>query len=260
MARRPSLSPSKLTCYLACPHRYYWTYESQQGQWFLKARSYYSFGISLHRALENFHKAGDTGLDVTETLLGALEENWVDAGYASVDQMQAAFGEGKAILERYAEERGATSEGKVLFVERHLKKPMGEWDLIGRADRIDELDDGTIEIVDYKSGRGLVSEDELANDVAMNAYSLMVRDQFPGRNIAATLYSLRSGEKVKHAFTEEELDEFAFAVRELGDKVRNHYWEEFKPRPKNLCKTCEFISLCKRDPEFAAEVAGILAS
>lgn len=258
MARKPSLSPSKLSCYLACPHKYYWTYESQQGQWFLRQRGYFSFGLSLHRALEEFHRGGGQGVDVAQTLLSAYEENWLDSGYGSADEMQAAFGEGKAILAHYAEsEAGARSSGKVIHVEKNLRKEMGEWNLIGRADRIDELEDGTIEVVDYKSGRREVDEESIARDIAMSAYALMVQDLFPERTISARIIALRSeGAPVRHKFTSEELDEFAFSVRELGDTVRNHYWEEFRPRPKSLCRTCEFITLCKRDPEFAAGTLG----
>lgn len=258
MPRRPTLSPSKLSCYLACPHKYYWTYESQQGQWFLRSRGYFSFGLSLHRALQEFHKTGGTGIATTGALLSAFEENWLDAGYGSADEMQAAFGEGKAILTRYAEEEsGAQSAGTVIHVEKNLKKSMGEWDLVGRADRIDELDDAGIEVVDYKSGRSGVTEEIVATDIAMSAYALMVQDLFPERPISARIIALRGqGPPVRHRFSPGELSEFEFSVRELGDTIRNHYWEEFRPIPKALCATCEFLTLCKRDPEFAA---GILA-
>lgn len=254
MARRPTLSPSKLSCYLACPHRYYWTYESGQGQWFLKTRSYYAFGLSLHRALEAFHATGESGLPSTETLLAAFDEKWIDAGYASADEMQAAYGEGKEILERFAESAaGAASRGKVLHVEKSLRKEMGEWDLIGRADRIDEVDDAIV-VVDYKSGRTQVTPHDVAEDIAMGCYALMTRDLYPGRPVAATLYALRSGAEATHTFSDPELDEIAFAVRELGDRVRTHYWEEFHPKPKGLCASCEFAVLCRRDPEYVSQL------
>ncbi len=261
MARKPSLSPSKLTCYLACPHKYYWTYESPHGQWFLKAHSYFSFGQSLHRALETFHKSHGVGVPVQESLAGALEESWIDSGYSSADEMQAAFGEAKQILESYAEDfvtgtQGVDPGAEVLFIEKSLRKPMGVWDLIGRADRIDLLSvEGvrTVDIVDYKSARSGVTSEEVATDIAMSCYALMVRDLFPGDRIRTTIHALKSKEKASHDFSEEELDEFAFSVRELGDTIRNHHWEEFHPRSKRLCTTCEFISLCRKDPDFASD-------
>jgi hypothetical protein len=33
-------------------------------------------------------------------------------------------------------------------------------------------------------------------------------------------------------------------------------WEERTPIVRRLCPTCDFLALCQRDPEFAAELAG----
>lgn len=252
MPRRPTLSPSKLACYLACPHRYYWTYESDKGQWFLRARSYFSFGLSLHRTLEEFHRGREVGVPTAEQILSTYDEKWIDAGYGSAEDMANAYGEGKEILQRIAEEEAAAPlAGTVLQIEKSLRKAMGEWDLVGRADRIDELEDGTICVVDYKSGRSHVDEEQIAKDIAMGAYALMTRDLYPDRQVAATIHALRSGEKATHRFSNEELDEFAFAVQELGDRIRNHHWEEFLPQPKPLCAGCDFLSLCRKVPAYA---------
>ncbi len=259
MARRPTLSPSKLTCYLACPHKYYWTYESAHGQWFLKSHSYFSFGLSLHRALETFHRNAGAGVDVREALLGALDENWIQSGYGSADEMQAAFGEAKAILGGIADDlEESRSEGvdlgvRVLFIEKSLRKSMGEWDLIGRADRIDLIDSietPVVNIVDYKSSRAGILAEEVANDVAMSSYALMVRDLFPGHQIRATIHALQSKETAHFDWTDEGLDEFEFSVRELGEAIRNHHWDEFHPVPKRLCATCDFVSLCRKSPHY----------
>jgi RecB family exonuclease len=257
VARRPTLSPSKITCYLACPQQYYWTYVNPRGKWYLRTRSTYSFGLSLHRVLERFYDEREQGVTTTHQALAALEENWIEAGYSSAEEMQEALGEGKAILSQYLEEiEMRPVEGKTLHVEYRLKHPMGEWDLIGRADRIVEREDGAIDVFDYKSGRRDVSPEEVATDIAMCAYAAMLRPQYLDRPIQATLIPLRGGEPATHRFTGEELDEFLFACRELGDRILNHEWAEVEPLPKALCPHCDFIKLCARDPRYAEMAAG----
>ncbi|MBW7928955.1 MAG: PD-(D/E)XK nuclease family protein [Fimbriimonadaceae bacterium] len=103
MARKPTLSPSRISTYLACPVKYRWTYVDSRGHWYARAKSYYSFGLTLHRVLEAFHSSGDRGVPTAHEAIAAMEENWMDAGYSSPDEMADAIGEGKQILERYAE-------------------------------------------------------------------------------------------------------------------------------------------------------------
>lgn len=254
--RRPSLSPSKITCYLACPQQYYWTYVNPRGKWYLRTRSTYSFGLSLHRVLEKFYDTREEGVATTHQALAALEENWIEAGYSSSEEMQEALGEGKAILSQYLEEvESRPIEGKTLFVEHSLKLAMGEWDLIGRADRIIEREDGAIDVLDYKSGRRELTPEDVATDIPMSAYAAMLRSKFPDRPIQATLVPLRGGEPATYRFSSEELDEFVFSVGELGNQILNHEWAELEPRPKALCSGCDFIKLCARDPRYQEELA-----
>lgn len=256
MTRRPTLSPSKITCYLACPQQYYWTYVNPRGKWYLRTKSAYSFGLSLHRVLERFYDEREQGVATTHQALAALEETWIEAGYSSAEEMQEALGEGKAILSHYLEEVDVRPfEGNTLHVEFRLKQPMGEWDLIGRADRIVERPDGAIDLFDYKSGRRLVNPEDVATDIAMSAYAAMARSVFPGRQIQGTLIPLRGGEPATHLFTDSELDEFLFAVRELGDRILNHEWAELEPVPKAICKGCDFLKLCLRDVRYVEALA-----
>src|SRR5579862_10058155 len=172
--RKPSLSPTKLSIYLACPVKYRWTFIDDRGKLYLRAKSYYSFGTTLHRVLERFHSSDDAGVETTDQVMATYEENWIDAGFSSVEEMAEAFHEGKEMLERHVDEiRKRETTAKILFVEKQLKLDMGSFDLTGRIDRIDEHDDGTLEIVDYKTGRDEVTVEDVANDIAMNCYQLL---------------------------------------------------------------------------------------
>src|ERR1051326_5113827 len=149
MSRKPSLSPTKLSTYLACPVKYRWTYVDDRGKWYLRSKSYYSFGSTLHRVLERFHSSDDAGVETTAEALAAYEENWIDAGFSSAEEMAEAYHEGKEILERHVQDFAKReSAARVLYVEKQLRLDMGLFDLTGRIDRIDEHEDGTLEIVD----------------------------------------------------------------------------------------------------------------
>ncbi|AIE87537.1 RecB family exonuclease [Fimbriimonas ginsengisoli] len=252
MARKPTLSPSKITTYLACPVKYRWTYVDDRGKWYLRSKSYYSFGSTLHRVLERFHDTGDAGVNTTEEVMAAYEESWIDAGYASAEELAEAYGEGREILERHVQQATAQPrESKTIFVERQFRHDMGEFALLGRVDRVDEYPDGTLEIVDYKSGRESVEVEDVATDIAMACYQLLLRHKFPGVPIRARIIALRTGHSAAASMTDEEAADFEQTILQLGREILSEEYHELTPVFKPLCLHCDFLPLCRKHPEFA---------
>ena len=168
-----------MTTYLACPMKYLWTYVDARGKWYLKAKSYYSFGSTLHKVLERFHDSGDTGVTTVGDALKVYEESWLEAGYASPEEMQEAFGEGREIVINTIEEELKRDPGvRTVAVEKFLRCDLGPFVLIGRVDRLDQYPDGTLEIVDYKSGRLNVTEDDVKSDLICLKHLDTIVDNF----------------------------------------------------------------------------------
>lgn len=252
VSRKPTLSPTKLSTYLACPSKYAWTYVDPRGKWYLRSKSYYSFGTSLHAVLQRFHDSGDSGVTTTGQAVAALEESWLEAGYSSQDEMMQAMDEGKAIVEKYVEAAlAAPARATTLFVEKTLRADLGPFVLLGRLDRVDERDDGTLEVVDYKSGRSGVTEADVASDLAMCCYQLLLRKAYPGRPVVATIHALRAGSQASASMTDAEAEEFERELVVTGQQVLARNYENLVPVGKALCEGCDFLPLCTRHPEFA---------
>lgn len=257
MSRLPSISPSKITTYLACPVKYRWTYEDSRGKRYLQAKSYYSFGTSLHRVLERFYSAEDNGVETTQEAMAAYEESWIDAGFSSAEEMSESYHEGKEILLHHIEEvKKRETSAKVLAVEKQLKWTTPHFVLTGRIDRLDEHEDGTIEIVDYKSGRDSVDVEDVATDIAMSCYQLLVREAFPDRPVIATIHALRTGDSASYSMPTDKLEHFARDLVKLGNEIVTQEWFDLTPRVKRLCSGCDFVSLCRYHPEFSEAFEG----
>jgi putative RecB family exonuclease len=255
---KPTLSPSKITTYLACPLKYRWTYVDDRGKWYLRAKSHYSFGTTLHRVLERFYASEGRGVETREQLAAIYDESWIEAGFSSADEMAEAYGEGKEMLERHvAEAQFRPTTAHTLYTEKKLKLEFDEFLLIGRVDRIDEHDDGTLEIIDYKSGRASVTEEDVATDIAMAVYQLLLRATHPDRNVIATIVALRTGEKASAHLSDEELASFRRDVHTLGCEIVTNEYHDFVPRLMALCRSCDFLPLCRRHEEFADALAAV---
>ncbi len=245
--RKPSLSPTKITTFLACPDKFYWTYVSDQGRYYLRSKSYFSFGTTLHGVLQRFHDARDQGVQTVDQAVAALEDSWIEAGYNTPGEMAEAMGEGKVILENYIQ-RFETSErdATTIMIERQLRRDMGDFTLIGRLDRVDEHADGTIEVIDYKSGRQSVEPSDIEFDIAMNCYMLLLQQGYPERPIRATIIALRSGDSASVDLDPVRMEEFRADLSELGRIILNQEWEGRVPEYKDLCPSCDFFPLCQR--------------
>lgn len=254
MARKFSLSPTRISTFLACPTKYFWTYLDSRGRYFMRSKSYFSFGTSLHTVLQRFHDSKDTGVESKEQAIAALEESWIDAGYSSSQEMLEALGDGKEVLEAYIERVAASTEvAKTLLIEKFLKYDMGEFILQGKLDRLDELEDGTLEVVDYKSGRSTVTPSDIQGDLAMSIYQFLTQKNYPGKPVRAKIIALRSGDEAFYAMTDEEhvqLEADALKVGEMimsfTERVTGEDAEFDRPEPKSLCPKCDFLPLCQR--------------
>lgn len=231
--------------------KYRYTYVDDRARWLLRAKSYYSFGTTLHRVLQRFHDSGDAGVTTTAEVLAAYEESWIDAGFSSAEEMAEAYGEGKEILERHvAEALARPEEAKTLFVERQLRYDFGDFVLIGRVDRVDEYEDGTLEVVDYKSGRETVVPEDVASDIAMSCYQLLMRHKFPDRPIRARILALRSASSAAYAMSDEEMNQFEQDVAVLARMILSDDLYARKPVRKPMCEFCDFLPACLQDPDF----------
>ncbi len=252
MARKPTLSPSRISTYLACPVKYKWTYLDSQGKFFVRSRSYFSFGSSLHNVLQRFHDSNDAGVSTVNEAIAALEENWITAGYNSPEEASIALAEGREIIEQYVEIQATLGAGaQTLFTEKQLRKDMGDFTLLGRIDRIDELDDGAVDVIDYKSGRESTDENELRNDLAMNCYQLLVRHMYPEKRVFSSIISLKTGHKITIEPTASDLELFESDLVALGTEILNREFEEIEPLPKQICTRCDFLPLCQRSTQFS---------
>ncbi len=209
--------------------------------------------------LQKFHDEGETGVQTKEQAVAALEESWVTAGYSSPEEAQEALAEGRELLEAYIESHLASApEAKTLYVEKQLRKDMGEFVLMGRIDRIDELPDGRIEIVDYKSGRSDTDPNDLLNDIAMNCYHLLLREFMPGKRMLSTIVAVRTGSRTTVEPTPDHLESFRQDIIALGAEILHRDWESLTPVWKDICPECDFIELCKKHPAFVESAGGSL--
>ena len=120
----------------------------------------------------------------------------------------------------------------------------------GRMDRIDQLKDGKIEIVDYKTGKNVPNEKKIKEDLQLSLYALAateIKDGILGKDptdIVLTLYYLEENIKLSTTRTREDIEN---AKTEIVQRVSAIQSSSFACSHSIFCKTCEYQMLCQAD-------------
>jgi putative RecB family exonuclease len=248
-ARKPTklvLSPTRISTYVACPLMYKFVYVDKIAKFYYKPKTAHSFGASLHRALQEFHERGGANAQSAQQLASHFRDAWVSVGYSSFREEQSQFEDGLRILRNYHAD--APPAGTItLLTERQLKHDMGPFSLAGRIDRLDQRPDGSLEVIDYKSGRTSVTEAEVRNDLAMSAYQLLARAKYPGERVLGSILCLRTGVKATVELTSDDVLSVEDEIRSVARKIMTIGPNtEIEPTRKTACSTCDFERLCAK--------------
>ena len=120
--------------------------------------------------------------------------------------------------------------------------------LTGVIDRFDKLDENTYEIIDYKTGKKLPSQDDIDRDLQMSIYNLGLIKRWPHlkeKKIKLSFYYLKHGEKITTSRAEKDLEETKNKIVNLIKDIKQKERENnFPATPTILCNWCGYQNIC----------------
>ncbi|MHB1001892.1 MAG: RecB family exonuclease [Armatimonadota bacterium] len=244
--KKLSLSPTRINAFLECRLKYKFIYTDKIGRFYYQPNPGNAFGGTLHRVLQAFHQPGAEQVPV-ENLLQQYQEAWVASGFADNAQEEEFKAAGERILREY-HASGVQERAKTILAEKMIKWDMDDFVLSGRIDRMDEHADGSLEIIDYKSGRLSSTEEEVKNSLAMSVYQLIAKKLYPDRRIFASIHCLAGGVKASAELNDVELIELEESLRRIASTIMNAV--EYEPNVSDACRGCDFHRLCSKQPWF----------
>ncbi len=243
------LSYSRLSRYEQCPLSFKLHYiDKQQAEPGLPLR----FGKAIHSVLENLvqeHMLDEQNGPLSEDrALELWRSEWASQGLVGVE----VFQEGIEILKRFVRDEGVLDSHDVLALEKEIRLKVGPFTVLGYIDRVNRVDDETIEIVDYKSNRMLFARDEVDNSLQLSIYELAVRQLWPwAKKVKLTFHMLRHGIRQETSRTTEQLDAAIQYVETVGRMTEEA--TEYPARLNSNCVWCDHQQGC---PAYADALRG----
>ncbi len=242
-------TPSKLAAFDDCPRRYRYSYVDRPAPAKGPPWAHNSLGASVHTALRSWYLLAPEKRSV-EALPGLLRATWVAEGYRDDVQERAMFAQALEWLEAYV--AGLDPADDPVGVERYVAAKTRTLALNGRADRIDRRGDELV-IVDYKTGRSELSDDDARGSRALALYAFAASRVFRRACSTVELHHLPTGTVAAHRHTEESLarhlSRAEATARDILDAEKSVAAgadpdQAYPTRPGALCSWCDFRRSC----------------
>lgn len=233
-----TFSYSQLETFKKCPLQYKYRYLLQ-----IPARPHHalSFGRSLHLTLEQFHRREMLGEKLSlAQLLDIYNQAFIGEGYESESQKLERFAAGKTSLTNYYHHFQYLL-GKPIMLEQKFKLKVGDSFIVGKIDRIDQTEQGTTEIVDYKTGNPKNQKLVDKND-QLSLYAIAADEVLKLHPDSVSLFFLEDGSKVSTTRTSAVLNK---AKEKLLTDIQTIKASNFPAKPSlRTCKFCAYNRLC----------------
>ncbi len=247
--RNQHLSYSRISRFEQCPFSYRVHYiDKQKAEPGLPLR----FGKAIHAALEGLLKEviDDelTGPLSEDRALHFFREAWTAEGLSGIE----VFEEGTKILRDFIRNQGIVDHRDVLALEKEFRLPVGPFTVLGFIDRVDWVDDETVEVIDYKSNHMLFTRDEVDSSLQMSLYHIAAQRLWPwAKKVKLTFWMLRHGARQETTRTEEQLADALAYVETLGRQTETA--NEYPARLNSNCSYCDHRKDC---PAYAEALQG----
>ncbi len=180
-----------------------------------------------------------------DELLKIYKQNWKDEWYENEKQKKEYYEKGKKSLKIFYDKFTKT-QPRIKFIqdnpalEQGFNLKIGDYMIIGKIDRIDEMEDG-VEIIDYKTGSAKI---ELKPEEKMQLliYQIAVEQVLGLKPKKLTYYYLEDSSVVSFLGKDKDKENTKKKILEAIKKIEA---SDFNPTPGWQCKYCDFKNICE---------------
>ena len=200
------------------------------------------FGSAMHTALKRYFDEVRSGRTPGSDDAAAMFEEALRA-LPLQDEVQRELYQRQGIAEVRAlvESLAGAPPVRVLDTERSFRIQAGNATVIGRVDRLDLLEDGSVAITDYKTGSPR-SQEDADKSLQLSLYGLAAKRAWSLEPRVLIFYNVATNAAVITSRSAEELHETEERVRDVAADIAAGVFDA-KPGAM-VCRACPYRTLC----------------
>jgi len=237
--RKISMSATRMQMYLTCRWKYWANYVLHKSK---LPNISFKLGISVHSALK---VAGDIWRKKEKFSaydIGKVKKVYMETAAKEGIQDLGVYDEGMAMV---LEKIRGFEVGKIVTIEDKFNVTTNEGvPIIGAMDKVVELNEDTILVVDYKTSKFVYTQAEMKNDIQLSIYDVVANIKFPQyKRIILCLDYLRS-ETVYTYRSNKERKSFSQYLSAVYNEMLNLEEKDVEPSLNDMCNWCDFRNEC----------------
>jgi len=199
------------------------------------------YGAAIHRVLKTYFDSVALGRPKSEDeIVSIFCRDLADSKIQESYQHELYQQHGIEQLRAFLSSLRSGAAPKVLHTEQSFEIRVGDTTVVGRIDRIDSRADGTVSVIDYKTGKGR-DQDSADESLQLSLYAIAAAEKWGYKVGELVFYNLEDNVPVSTTRSESDLLVARQCVQETAEGIAAG---DFEARPGMHCDFCAYRSLC----------------
>lgn len=232
------LSASAIETYETCPLQFKFEREWKLSRQLHAAVQY---GAAMHRVLRTYFDSIRLNRRKSDgEVLQIFCDDLKSCGIEDEYQRELYLRQGTEQLKDFLAAAESSALPDVLHNEEWFDVQIAGTKIAGRIDRMDRAPDGTVSIIDYKTGKARAQE-EADESLQLSIYAMAAQQKWGYRINGLSFHNLEGNVIVASKRTEFQLEQARERVIDVAQKIADG---NFQPKPGFHCSFCSFRGLC----------------